>query len=91
VAIYLDFLTGISLDDCRENSEIFRSVFDDNESLWAILFFTETHVIDGKQHYGFFCLCADSSVEAIPNWPFPTMNLNQLMLKPPFNKTLDSN
>jgi hypothetical protein len=77
VAVYLDFLTGMSLDDCREHSESFRSVFDANDSLWAILFFTETQVIGGKQHYGFFCLCADSSFEAIPNWPFQTMNLNQ--------------
>jgi len=73
VAVYLDFLTGMSLDDCRDASGMFRSVFDANDSLWAILFFTETQVIGGKQHYGFFCLCADSSFEAIPNWPFHTM------------------
>ncbi len=36
VTIYLDFLTGMSLDDCREASELFRSVFDANDSLWAI-------------------------------------------------------
>jgi hypothetical protein len=77
VAVYLDFLTGMELDDCRENSESFRSVFDANDSLWTILFFTETQVIGDKQHYGFFCLCVDSSFEAIPNWPFPTINLNQ--------------
>jgi len=86
VAVYLDFLTGMSLDDCRKDSEMFRSVFDDNGSLWAILFFTETQVIDGKQNYGFFCLCVDSSVESIQNWPFPTMNLNQFIPKPPSNK-----
>jgi hypothetical protein len=83
VAVYLDFLTCISLDDCREDSEKFRSVFDANDSLWAILFFTETYVIGGKQQYGFFCLCADSSFEAIPNWPFDTMSLNQKMPKSP--------
>ncbi len=77
VAVYLDFWTGMSLDDCREDSKKFHSVFDDNDSLWAILFFTETQVINGKQHYGFFCLCADSSAEVVSNWPFPTMNLNQ--------------
>lgn len=77
VAVYLDFLTGMSLDECREESEMFRSVFDTNDSLWAILFFTETQVIGGIQHYGFFCLCADSSFEAIPNWPFHTIRLNQ--------------
>ena len=75
VAVYLDFLTGMSLDECREDSEIFRSVFDANDSLWSILFFTETQVIGGKQQYGFLCFCADSSFEAIPNWPFSTVNL----------------
>jgi len=77
VAVYLDFLTGMLLDECREDSETFRPVFDTNNSLWAILFFTETQVVRGRQCYGFFCLCADSSFEAIPNWPFPTMSLNQ--------------
>ncbi len=77
VAVYLDFLTGISLEDCHEDSEKFRPVFDVNDSLWAILFFTETNVIGGKQLYGFFCICADSSVEDIPNWPFHTIHLNQ--------------
>lgn len=76
VTVYLDFLTGMSLDECREDSEMFRSVFDTNDSLWAMLFFTETQVIGGNQHYGFFCLCADSSFEAIPNWPFHTIRLN---------------
>lgn len=77
VAVYLDFLTGMLLDECRKDSEMFRPVFDTNNSLWAILFFTETQVVRGRQCYGFFCLCADSSLEAIPNWPFPTMRLNQ--------------
>jgi hypothetical protein len=73
VAIYLDFLTGMSLDECREDSKLFRSVFDANDSLWAILFFTETQVIDGKQQYGFFCLCVDFSFRSFPNWPFDTI------------------
>ena len=77
VAVYLDFWTGMSVEECRADSEMFRSVFDASDSLWAILFFTETQVIDGKQQYEFFCLCVDSSVEDIPNWPFPTMCLNQ--------------
>lgn len=77
VAVYLDFLTGMTLDECREYSERFRSVFDDNDSLWAILFFTETQVIGGKQHYGFFCLCTDSSFAGMANWPFQTMSLSQ--------------
>jgi hypothetical protein len=77
VAVYLDFLADMSLDERREDSEKFRPVFDANDSLWAILFFTETQGIRGKQRYGFFCLCADSSVKAFPNWPFHTMNLDQ--------------
>jgi hypothetical protein len=85
VAVYLDFLTGMTLDDCNEDSESFRPIFDANDLLWAILFFTETQVegqlIDGKlhktQHYGFFCLCVDSTFEAIPNWPFETVNVRQ--------------
>ena len=76
IAVYLDFLTGITLSDCSEDAEMFRSVFDANDILWAILFFTETQVIDRKQHYGFFGLCTDSSFSIIPDWPFHTMNLN---------------
>jgi hypothetical protein len=75
VAIYFDFLTFITLDECREDSELFRSVFEANSSLWAILFFTDTQAIKGKQRYEFFCLCADSSFDSIPNWPFDTMSL----------------
>jgi len=86
VAVYLDFMTGITLVDCRDDSEMFRSVFEANDSLWAILFFTETQVIGNRQQYGFYCLCADSSVEAIPNWPFHTMNLNQCMPRSPHSK-----
>lgn len=85
VAVYLAFLTGMTLDDCREDSELFRPVFDANDLLWAILFFTETQVerqlIAGKLHraqrYGFFCLSVDSTFEDIPNWPFETMNVRQ--------------
>ncbi len=77
VAVYLDFLTGMTLEECHENLETFRSVFDANDSLWAVLFFTETQVIDGKQQYGFLCFCTDSHFGTIPNWPFDTKNLNQ--------------
>ena len=77
VAVYLDFLTGMTLEECYEDSSMFRSVFDDNDSLWAILFFTETQVVEGKQRYGFFCLCADSSFENMANWPFQTISIRQ--------------
>lgn len=72
VAIYLDFLTGMSLDECREEIKSFRSIFDDNNSLWAILFFSETKVVRGRQEYGFYCICRDSSFNNFINWPFET-------------------
>jgi hypothetical protein len=78
VAVYLDFYTSVLLEQCQEDSEMFRSVFEANNSLSAILFFSEEQ--DGyrihKQNYGFFCLCADSHFETIPNWPFSTIRLN---------------
>lgn len=77
VAVYIDFLTGMTLEECRESSEEFRPVFNDNESLWAVVFFTETQVINSKQQYGFFCLSAHSSFEDIPNWPFATMSMER--------------
>jgi hypothetical protein len=75
VAVYLDFLTGMLLEECRENSNIFRPIFDSNNSLSAILFFTETQVVRRRQEYGFFCLCRDSAFKTIANWPFETMGL----------------
>ena len=77
VAVYLDFLSCITLDKCREDYVMFRPIFEANDSLWAILFFSETIIVGGRQQYGFFCLCADSSYEAIPNWPFETIKLRQ--------------
>jgi hypothetical protein len=75
VAVYLDFLTGMLLDECREDYKMFRPIFDANNSLWAILFFTETQVVRGMQDYGFFCVCRDSSFKAVANWRFETMGL----------------
>lgn len=75
VAVYIDFLTGMLLDECREDFKMFGPIFDANDSLWAILFFTETQVVRGRQYYGFFCVCRDSSFKGIANWPFETMKL----------------
>jgi hypothetical protein len=75
VAVYLDFLTGILLDECREDSKMFRPMFAANNPLWAILFFTETQVVHRRQEYGFFCLCRNSAFREIVNWPFETMEL----------------
>ena len=45
VAVYLDFLAGMTLEECHEDAEMFRTVFETNDSLYTILFFTETQVI----------------------------------------------
>jgi hypothetical protein len=75
VAVYLDFFTCMSLDDCRDDVKSFLPIFDANSPLWAILFFTETHVIGGRQQYEFFCICSDTSFDAVPNWPFNTIKI----------------
>jgi hypothetical protein len=75
IAIYIDFLSDITLDDIREAIEMFRPVFSKNKSLSAILFFTEDIVKDKYQHYDFFCLSADTSFNEIQNWPFITKYL----------------
>jgi hypothetical protein len=69
VAVYLDFLTGLTLDECDEYSEEFRSVFEAHTSLGAILFFTEVGVARKQQCYGFLCLCRDSFLRHVPGWP----------------------
>ncbi|MBN2396671.1 MAG: hypothetical protein JXC36_09475 [Candidatus Atribacteria bacterium] len=72
VAVYLDILTGMLIDECREEINSFRSTFDDNNSLWAILFFKENKVVNGKQEYEFYCICRDSTFNNFLNWPFET-------------------
>lgn len=76
VAVHLDFISGIQLDDCENFKPQLRSAFDDNPSLWAILFFSETQVITRIQQYGFYCICRDESFISLPNWPFKTASLN---------------
>lgn len=74
MSIYIDYLSPVMLlDEFREDPGLFRSVFNANDSLWAILFFTETQTILGIQRYGFICICANSSFDTIPNWPFDTI------------------
>jgi len=75
MSIYIDYLVPVMLlDEFREDPGLFRSVFNTNDSLWAILIFTETQVIfDKQQQYGFICICMDSSFDTIPNWPFDTI------------------
>jgi hypothetical protein len=77
VALYIDYLSlGMLLEEFLEQPGFFRSVFDTNNSLSAILAFNESRVILGKQPkqlYEFICICVDSSFTAIPNWPFYTI------------------
>ena len=75
LAIYLDFLTGVTLEDFYEEPKLLRPLFEGNASLGAILLFTETHVISGKQQYGFLCLYNDPYFGSNPNWPFLTISL----------------
>lgn len=56
ISVYLDFLSFMSLDDCREHSGEFRTLFIDNDSLKLIVFFTETRIVQGVPYYGFYCL-----------------------------------
>lgn len=72
VSVYLDFLTGMSLEECDENRAMFRATFDDNESLWGVLFFTEDQrgIPIAGTPYGFYCLTDDSDFERMPNWNF---------------------
>lgn len=77
VSVYLDFLTGIELDECREERTCFRDLFHDHPSLWGILFFTEQYggVLIGQQPYRFLCLTSDPSLKAGTNWHIPTFNV----------------
>lgn len=75
LAVYLDFLSGMLLEECYEDAKTFLPIFDANSSLWAILFFTETRVVNYRQEYGFFCLCRDSTFKAFSNWPFGSMQI----------------
>jgi len=78
VAVYLDFLTGITLDECFEHVESFRQVFTSHEHLWAVVFFTETTVSAGIQQYGYFGICRNRPEAIFPNWPIQTETINQL-------------
>jgi hypothetical protein len=39
ISIYLDFLTGITIEECKEYINKFRTIMNINNSLWGILFF----------------------------------------------------
>ena len=75
IAIYIDFLTGITLEDFYEEPKLLCPLFEGNSSLGAILLFTETHAINGKQQYEFLCFYIDPYFVSTPNWPFHTISL----------------
>jgi hypothetical protein len=78
VAVYIDFLTFMSIEEIREDPKRFLPIFQDNYPLSAIIFFTETQVINQKQQYEFFCLSRKSIINTLPNWPFETLELRLL-------------
>lgn len=76
IAIYIDFLSDVLLDEIRECNEVFHPIFLGNKSLSAILFFSEDSKSQNKkQHYEFFCLTVDPSLKNMNKWPFTTENL----------------
>ena len=77
IAIYLDFLSDTFLFEVREDYELYSSLFKNNNLLSAILFFSESNFVGDKQEYDFYCICVDSSIKTIKNWPFETKNLIQ--------------
>ena len=72
VSVYIDFLTCVTLDEVRENPEWLHPVFATNPSLCAVLFFSETRVIDGRQEYGYLSVASRSQCGSGLSWPFPT-------------------
>ena len=70
IAVYIDFITCILLDECREEIELYRQVFAVNNFLSAVIFFQESQVINNKQQYAFFCITGNSTIKIYPNWPF---------------------
>lgn len=75
VAVYIDFLSDTLVVECREEPQQFKFIFEANESLSAILFFSESNAVNKRQNYEFFCVCRDSFIGGITNWIFPTQPL----------------
>ena len=76
VAVYVDFLTCVTLDECYEDRKKFRTAFDDWETLWAVVFFAEDDrptVNIAGQSYGFLSLTADDTFRQMPYWGLPSV------------------
>ena len=75
VAVYLDFLACVLLEECYEQRAEFRTTFNDNDTLWAIMFFTEgtPGISIAGQPYRFLCLTADDDFAQTANWHLPSI------------------
>ena len=70
IAVHLDFLSDKTLNECQEDSKLFKSIFESNEALSALLFFSETQFVQRRQEYGFVCVSMKSRFDHITAWPF---------------------
>lgn len=79
VAVYLDFLTAVSFEECYESRASFRPLFAQYQRLAGILFFTEQGggFPIGGQPYGFMCLTAEARLVDHPNWPIRTFDIGK--------------
>lgn len=79
VAVYLDFLTAVSFEECYESSASFRPLFAQYQRLAGILFFTEQDggLPFGGQPYGFTCLISEDRLADHPNWPIRTFDIGK--------------
>ena len=76
IAVYLDFNTGVDLDDLEYQGAEFLPEFSSNSHLTGILFFTESHFVENWQHYKFVTLTTKSNIPMFADWPFPLLSLN---------------
>ena len=75
VAVYIDFLTCVLLEECLEEPNRFRAAFEGCAALSALLFFSETRAVRKRQQYGFVCVSRDVTVPDLQHWPFYTQTL----------------
>ena len=76
VAVYVDFLTCVTLEECYEDRGEFRTAFDDWAELWAVIFFAEDHMATttiAGQPYRFLSLTADHAFRQMPRWRLPSV------------------
>ena len=76
IAVYLDFCTGVDLDDLEYQGAEFLPEFSLNSHLTGLLFFTESHYVENWQYYKFLTLTTESNIPMFADWPFPLQSLN---------------